>query len=135
MKKKASRWGSGVPPMLLLVLLVLDVAGSWGGSGGGVQALPGSLFQLAPDTPSPAEPTPTQSAAAVASPSTSAPPPPDPCEGRPCLNGGLCLALDHRTTQTRQTTSWLYACTCAPGFTGRNCEVREKRLFWGFSVL
>uniref|UniRef100_A0A3Q3WBH3 EGF-like domain-containing protein n=1 Tax=Mola mola TaxID=94237 RepID=A0A3Q3WBH3_MOLML len=62
-------------------------------------------FQLAPDTPSPVEPIPTQ-----------ATPRPDPCEGRPCLNGGLCVATGG------PEDTWVYACTCSQGFTGRNCE-------------
>uniref|UniRef100_A0A667WU45 Delta/notch-like EGF repeat containing n=1 Tax=Myripristis murdjan TaxID=586833 RepID=A0A667WU45_9TELE len=85
-------------PLLLLLLL---------SSSGRIGAVP-SPFQLAPDTPAPAEPTPTQ-----------ATPRPDPCEGRPCLNGGFCLALpsDGRPEDSRE-----YACTCSQGFTGRNCE-------------
>uniref|UniRef100_A0A8C7Y617 Delta/notch-like EGF repeat containing n=1 Tax=Oryzias sinensis TaxID=183150 RepID=A0A8C7Y617_9TELE len=71
------------------------------------QAVP-SYFQLAPDTPAPAEPTPTR-----------ATPLPDPCEGRPCLNGGLCLALP---SAGRPEENWEYMCTCSQGFTGRNCE-------------
>uniref|UniRef100_A0A8C1AGZ8 Delta/notch-like EGF repeat containing n=1 Tax=Cyprinus carpio carpio TaxID=630221 RepID=A0A8C1AGZ8_CYPCA len=38
--------------------------------------------------------------------------PPDPCEGRPCLNGGVCS----------QTDFWAYTCICGQGFTGQNCE-------------
>ncbi|RVE64611.1 hypothetical protein OJAV_G00127510 [Oryzias javanicus] len=64
--------------------------------------------ELAPDTPAPAEPTPTR-----------ATPLPDPCEGRPCLNGGLCLALP---SAGRPEENWEYMCTCSQGFTGRNCE-------------
>ncbi|MEQ2232495.1 hypothetical protein ILYODFUR_012000 [Ilyodon furcidens] len=83
----------------LLLLLLL---------GRGIKGVP-SPFQLAPDTPAPAEPTPTQPT-----------PRPDPCEGRPCLNGGLCLALP---PPLRVENSWEYTCTCSQGFTGRNCEV------------
>eukprot|EP00064_Thunnus_orientalis_P012631 superscaffoldBa00001961_g12666 len=85
-------------PLLLLLLLL---------SSSSVGAVP-SPFQLAPDTPAPAEPTPTQ-----------ATPRPDPCEGRPCLNGGLCLALP---SAGRPEDTWEYTCTCSQGFTGRNCE-------------
>ncbi|KAK7883326.1 hypothetical protein WMY93_029500 [Mugilogobius chulae] len=67
-----------------------------------------SPFQLAPDTPAPAEPAPTQPT-----------PRPDPCEGVPCLNGGSCLAL---TSVGPPQDTWEYACTCRPGYTGRNCE-------------
>nr|XP_046246185.1 delta and Notch-like epidermal growth factor-related receptor [Scatophagus argus] len=88
---------------LLLLLLLLNSSGSSSSIG----AVPSS-FQLAPDTPAPAEPTPTQ-----------ATPRPDPCEGRPCLNGGFCLALP---TAGRPEDTWEYACTCSQGFTGRNCE-------------
>ncbi|KAK2847069.1 hypothetical protein Q5P01_010068 [Channa striata] len=87
-------------PQLLLFLLLSSSSGSIG-------AIP-SPFQLAPDTPAPAEPTPTQ-----------ATPRPDPCEGRPCLNGGLCLALP---SAGRLEDTWEYTCTCSQGFTGRNCE-------------
>ena len=86
-------------PVPLLLLLLSNSIG----------AVP-SPFQLAPDTPAPAEPTPTQ-----------ATPRPDPCEGRPCLNGGLCLALP---SAGRPEDTWEYTCTCSQGFTGRNCEVR-----------
>lgn len=92
------------PPLVLLLLLVC----SGSGSGSSIGAVP-SPFQLAPDTPAPAEPTPTQ-----------ATPRPDPCEGRPCLNGGFCLALP---SAGRPEDTWEYACTCSQGFTGRNCEV------------
>uniref|UniRef100_A0A3B4X5A0 Delta/notch-like EGF repeat containing n=1 Tax=Seriola lalandi dorsalis TaxID=1841481 RepID=A0A3B4X5A0_SERLL len=67
-----------------------------------------AFLLLAPDTPAPAEPTPTQ-----------ATPRPDPCEGRPCLNGGFCLALP---SAGRPEDTWEYTCTCSQGFTGRNCE-------------
>lgn len=51
------------------------------------------------------------------------PPPPDPCEGRPCLNGGVCMAerLADGTLEGA-LDSWAYTCTCTPGFTGHNCE-------------
>ncbi|KAI4815756.1 hypothetical protein KUCAC02_005883 [Chaenocephalus aceratus] len=86
---------STAPPLLFLLFLLGSSSSS---------VLP-SAFQLAPDTPAPAQPTPTQ-----------ATPRPDPCEGRPCLNAGVCLALLEVT--------WEYKCTCSRGFTGRNCEVR-----------
>ncbi|GLD74181.1 delta and Notch-like epidermal growth factor-related receptor [Lates japonicus] len=92
-------------PLLLLLLLLLSSSSSI--SGGSIGAVP-SPFQLAPDTPAPAEPTPTQ-----------ATPRPDPCEGRPCLNGGFCLALP---SAGRPEDTWEYTCTCSQGFTGRNCE-------------
>ena len=88
----------------LLLLLVLHNAALGG-------AMP-SAFQLAPDTPAPAEPTPTQATPRL-----------DPCEGRPCLNGGFCLALH---TEGRPEGTWEYSCTCTPDFTGRNCEVRRR---------
>ncbi|KAJ4935571.1 hypothetical protein JOQ06_017103 [Pogonophryne albipinna] len=84
---------STAPPLLFLLFLLGSSSSS---------VLP-SAFQLAPDTPAPAQPTPTQ-----------ATPRPDPCEGRPCLNAGVCLALLEDT--------WEYKCTCSRGFTGRNCE-------------
>lgn len=87
-------------PLLLLLMLL--------SSSSGIGAVP-SPFQLAPDTPAPAEPTPTQ-----------ATPRPDPCEGRPCLNRGFCLALP---SASRPEDTWEYTCTCSQGFTGRNCEV------------
>uniref|UniRef100_A0A3P8TTD8 Delta/notch-like EGF repeat containing n=1 Tax=Amphiprion percula TaxID=161767 RepID=A0A3P8TTD8_AMPPE len=90
------------PSPLLLLLLLTGT-----GSSSSIGAVP-SPFQLAPDTPAPAEPTPTQ-----------ATPRPDPCEGRPCLNGGLCLALPFAG---RPEDTWEYTCTCSQGFTGRNCE-------------
>ncbi|CAL8351459.1 unnamed protein product [Lota lota] len=86
-------------PSLLLLLVFHNAA-----VGG---AMP-SAFQLAPDTPAPAEPTPTQATPRL-----------DPCEGRPCLNGGFCLALH---TEGRPEGTWEYSCTCTPDFTGRNCE-------------
>lgn len=96
----------GSTPPLLLLLLLLSTSGS--SSGGSIGAVP-SAFQLAPDTPAPAEPTPTQATAR-----------PDPCEGRPCLNGGQCLAPQ---AGSRPEDAWEYTCTCSQGFTGRNCEV------------
>ncbi|KAG7278971.1 hypothetical protein CRUP_036622 [Coryphaenoides rupestris] len=103
-------------PWLLLLLLglhnvadevVAEVAGAGDGAGG-AGAMP-SAFQLAPDTPAPAEPTPTPQATRSL----------DPCEGRPCLNGGLCLALH---AEGRPEGTWEYGCTCTARFTGRNCE-------------
>lgn len=96
--------GSFTSPLLLTVLLLTS-----GSNSSSIGAVP-SPFQLAPDTPAPAEPTPTQ-----------ATPRPDPCEGRPCLNGGFCLAL--LPSAGRPEDIWEYACTCNQGFTGRNCEV------------
>lgn len=93
---------SFTPPLLLLLMLLSSSSSS------SIGAVP-SPFQLAPDTPAPAEPTPTQ-----------ATPRPDPCEGRPCLNGGFCLALP---SAGRPEDTWEYTCTCSQGFTGRNCEV------------
>ncbi|XP_061575157.1 delta and Notch-like epidermal growth factor-related receptor isoform X2 [Cololabis saira] len=84
---RPSRAAWRLSPLLLLLLLT--------------EAVP-SPFQLAPDTPAPAEPTPTP-----------APARPEPCEGQPCLNGGLCSALP---------SGWEYRCSCSRGFTGRNCE-------------
>ncbi|KAG8002105.1 hypothetical protein GBF38_012461 [Nibea albiflora] len=95
---------SFTPPVLLLLLLLSSRSSS-----SSIGAVPPSPFQLAPDTPAPAEPTPTQ-----------ATPRPDPCEGRPCLNGGFCLALP---STGRPEDTWEYTCTCSQGFTGRNCEV------------
>ncbi|XP_063350035.1 delta and Notch-like epidermal growth factor-related receptor [Pelmatolapia mariae] len=95
--------GSFTSPLLLTVLLLIS-----GSNSSSIGAVP-SPFQLAPDTPAPAEPTPTQ-----------ATPRPDPCEGRPCLNGGFCLAL--LPSAGRPEDIWEYACTCNQGFTGRNCE-------------
>ncbi|XP_075871090.1 delta and Notch-like epidermal growth factor-related receptor [Nelusetta ayraudi] len=96
---------SSASPQLLLphVLLLLLLSSSTTTSGRTVGPPPPPLFQLAPDTPAPAEPTPTQ-----------APPHPDPCQGRPCLNGGLCAPLPEDL--------WDYSCTCGRGFAGRNCE-------------
>ncbi|XP_078342465.1 uncharacterized protein LOC144628269 isoform X2 [Oculina patagonica] len=37
----------------------------------------------------------------------------DPCSMTPCANGGLCLNLPEGN----------YTCTCAPGWTGKQCEV------------
>ncbi|XP_073707213.1 delta and Notch-like epidermal growth factor-related receptor [Garra rufa] len=50
---------------------------------------------------------------------------PDPCEGRPCLNGGVCSRVgemeESQSTQM-QTDFWAYTCICGQGFTGQNCE-------------
>lgn len=102
--------GSFTSPLLLTVLLLTS-----GSNSSSIGAVP-SPFQLAPDTPAPAEPTPTQ-----------ATPRPDPCEGRPCLNGGFCLAL--LPSAGRPEDIWEYACTCNQGFTGRNCEVFDFLTF------
>ncbi|CAL1571845.1 unnamed protein product [Knipowitschia caucasica] len=67
-----------------------------------------SPFLLPPDTPAPAEPAPTRPT-----------PRPDPCEGEPCLNAGSCLAL---TSAGPVQGTWDYACSCRPGYVGRNCE-------------
>lgn len=44
----------------------------------------------------------------------SSPPPTDvrACASTPCLNNGTCVNLD----------SGLYACSCAPGFSGKDCQ-------------
>ncbi|XP_007251656.3 delta and Notch-like epidermal growth factor-related receptor [Astyanax mexicanus] len=42
--------------------------------------------------------------------------PPDLCEGRPCLNGGVCTPLQDADGH------WTYTCTCSPAFSGHNCE-------------
>ncbi|KAL7878246.1 hypothetical protein AOLI_G00092200 [Acnodon oligacanthus] len=58
---------------------------------------------------------------------TSAPnDPPDPCEGWPCLNGGVCSSLPE--------SQWTYTCTCRPAFTGHNCELEENRRIRSFLV-
>ena len=36
----------------------------------------------------------------------------DDCASRPCFNGGTCT-----------DKPWDYACTCKPGYTGKNCEI------------
>ncbi|KAM6294868.1 neurocan core protein [Aegotheles albertisi] len=38
--------------------------------------------------------------------------PADPCQNNPCLHGGTCRA-----------NGTVCGCTCAPGFTGENCEI------------
>uniref|UniRef100_A0A672SWD9 Delta/notch-like EGF repeat containing n=1 Tax=Sinocyclocheilus grahami TaxID=75366 RepID=A0A672SWD9_SINGR len=51
--------------------------------------------------------------------------PPDPCEGRPCLNGGVCSRvgeMEESPSTQMQTDFWAYACICGQGFTGQNCE-------------
>lgn len=94
-------------PSVLILLLFLSAAG--GGLSIGVNP---SLFQLALDTPAPSEPTPTQASRHS-----------QLCEGRPCLNGGSCLALPSSHNQ-ENTFNQEYTCSCSPDFTGRNCEVR-----------
>ncbi len=52
--------------------------------------------------------------------------PPDPCEGRPCLNGGVCSRvgeMEESPSTQMQTDFWAYTCICGQGFTGQNCEV------------
>ncbi|XP_052437472.1 delta and Notch-like epidermal growth factor-related receptor [Carassius gibelio] len=51
--------------------------------------------------------------------------PPDPCEGRPCLNGGVCSRvgeMEESPSTQMQTDFWAYTCICGQGFTGQNCE-------------
>uniref|UniRef100_A0A8C2PQN6 Delta/notch-like EGF repeat containing n=1 Tax=Cyprinus carpio TaxID=7962 RepID=A0A8C2PQN6_CYPCA len=51
--------------------------------------------------------------------------PPDPCEGRPCLNGGVCSQvgeMEESPSTQMQTDFWAYTCICGQGFTGQNCE-------------
>lgn len=53
--------------------------------------------------------------------------PPDPCEGRPCLNGGVCGRvgeMEESQSIQMQLDFWAYTCICSQGFTGQNCEVR-----------
>ncbi|TRY94199.1 hypothetical protein DNTS_027589, partial [Danionella cerebrum] len=45
---------------------------------------------------------------------------PDPCEGRPCLNGGICSQVAEM--EESQTDPWAYSCICDQGFAGQNCE-------------
>lgn len=40
--------------------------------------------------------------------------PPDPCRNNPCLHGG-----------TSRANGTVCGCSCAPGFTGENCEIGE----------
>lgn len=40
--------------------------------------------------------------------------PADPCQNNPCLHGGTCRA-----------NGTVCGCSCAPGFTGENCEIGE----------
>lgn len=94
-------------PLVLILLLFLT-----GGGGGLSVGVDPSLFQLALDTPAPAEPTPTQFSHH-----------PQLCEDQPCLNGGSCLALP---SSRNQDNPFEYTCSCSPGFTGRNCEVRTS---------
>lgn len=52
---------------------------------------------------------------------------PDPCEGRPCLNGGVCSRvgeMEESPSTQMQSDFWAYTCICSQGFTGHNCEVR-----------
>lgn len=52
---------------------------------------------------------------------------PDPCEGRPCLNGGICSRVGGIEDGAQmQSDFWTYTCICGQGFTGQNCEVREE---------
>ncbi len=54
---------------------------------------------------------------------------PDPCEGRPCLNGGVCSQvgeMEESPSTQMQTDFWAYTCICGQGFTGQNCEVRAE---------
>ncbi len=37
----------------------------------------------------------------------------DPCEGTPCMNGGICHS---------NTTAFTYNCTCSTDYTGKDCE-------------
>lgn len=99
-----------------LLLLVLSSLSSRSISIGSSEAVL-SPFQLPPDTPAPAEPTPTQYT-----------PRPNPCEGRPCLNRGLCLVVP---SADQSEDTWDYTCTCNQGFTGRNCEVWTPSLSIG----
>ncbi|XP_076844911.1 delta and Notch-like epidermal growth factor-related receptor isoform X2 [Brachyhypopomus gauderio] len=46
--------------------------------------------------------------------------PSDPCEGKPCLNGGVCSPI--WGAEERQPSPWTYTCICSPAFTGHNCE-------------
>uniref|UniRef100_A0A8C1MTT8 Delta/notch-like EGF repeat containing n=1 Tax=Cyprinus carpio TaxID=7962 RepID=A0A8C1MTT8_CYPCA len=51
--------------------------------------------------------------------------PPDPCEGRPCLNGGICShvgEMEESPSTQMQADFWAYTCICGQGFTGQNCE-------------
>lgn len=41
--------------------------------------------------------------------------PADPCQNNPCLHGGTCRA-----------NGTVCGCSCAPGFTGENCEIGER---------
>lgn len=96
------------PSPLILALLL---AGGCCGLGIGVNPSP---FQLALDTPAPAEPTPTWAGHHL-----------DLCEGQPCLNGGVCVALP---AANNRGNTFEYTCSCSQGFTGLNCEVRTYQL-------
>ena len=48
----------------------------------------------------------------------------DECEEakvNPCLNGGKC---------NQNPTPPGYHCTCADGYTGKNCEIGKKQWVW-----
>lgn len=94
-----------IHPLVLILLVFL----TGGGGGLSIRVSP-SLFQLALDTPAPAETTPTQASHHL-----------QLCEGQPCLNGGSCLALP---SSYNQENTFEYTCSCSRGFTGWNCEVR-----------
>lgn len=100
-----ARWR---PSPLLLALLLAG-----GCCGLGVRVNP-SPFQLALDTPAPAQPTPTRASRH-----------PDLCEGQPCLNGGVCLAPP---SANGHGNAFEYTCSCSQGFAGRNCEVRTCQM-------
>ena len=49
--------------------------------------------------------------------------PVDPCANRPCRNGGRCTTLSETE----------YRCTCAVGYTGRDCERRKWSALYGLN--